>query len=335
MKTLSVGVIGAGDIAHKVHLPVLMSMPQVRVQWIYDTNAARCRSVAAAHGRPAIGLCSPDQLPACDVVLLAIPVGVRASYYEVFAKRGTAVLTEKPFALSLDHHRSIVDMYAPYDLGCGYMRRFYSSTRMFRHLVESKPFGTLRRIVISEGNRVTASRVDRSYIDDPGQSSFGGILSELGCHSLDVALYVSGAHSYAVRSCEFAFDGPVDRKVTANIALWDSKQSPKEGITVEYCVSWLDRQANCITLEFENCSVWAEIGPGSEVRMGAADCPSTSITLVPATRGAMSANQAFFLQWQAFLAGVSSKTESEVSASSSVLSTGLIEALYSHGRPHA
>jgi predicted dehydrogenase len=335
MKTLSVGVVGAGDIAHKVHLPVLLSMPNVHVQWIHDANVSRGRSVAGAHGLRAVDADSPEDLPECDIALLAIPVGVRAAYYEAFAKRGTGVLAEKPFALSADDHRSLSDRYEPHSLGCGYMRRFYSSTKLFRHLVQHAPFGPLRRIVISEGNRSTASRVDRSYIDDPRQSSSGGILSELGCHSLDVALHVTGAGGYEVRSCQFAMDGAVDRKITASIRLTESSYLPKDGVALEYCVSWLDRQENSIVLEFENSTVWAEVGPGSEVRMGAIEQPSGAMTLVPATRGAMTTNQAFFLQWRAFFDGFCSKTESEVSARSALLGTRLIEALYERGRSSA
>jgi predicted dehydrogenase len=335
MQTLSVGVVGAGDIAHKVHLPVLLSMPNVHVEWIHDANVARGRSVASAHGLRAVDASSPADLPSCDIALLAIPVGVRAAYYEAFAKRGTGVLAEKPFAVSVDHHQSLTDMYEPHTLGCGYMRRFYSSTQIFRHLIQRGTFGPLRRIVISEGNRSTASRVDRSYIDDPRQSSFGGILSELGCHSLDVALYVTGARGYEVRSCQFDMDGAVDRKVTATIRLTDSSHLPKEGVSVEYCVSWLDRQDNRIALEFENSTVWAEVGPSSEVHMGTIEYASTAMTLVPATRGAMTTNQAFFLQWQAFGEGFCSKTESEVSARSALLGTSLIEALYKRGRSSA
>jgi predicted dehydrogenase len=335
MNTLSVGVVGAGDIAHKVHLPVLLSMPNVQVRWIHDANAERGRSVACAHGLRAVDANSAEDLPDCDVALLAIPVGVRASYYEAFVKRGTGVLAEKPFAVSADDHRALTDRYEPHSLGCGYMRRFYSSTQLFRHLVRHAPFGPLRRIVISEGNRSTASRVDRSYIDDPRQSSSGGILSELGCHSLDVALHVTGARGYEVRSCQFAMDGAVDRKVTASIRLTDSRHLPQEGVALDYCVSWLDRQENRIVLEFEHSSVWAEVGPGADVRMGTIEQASGAITLVPATRGAMTTNQAFFLQWAAFLEGFSSKAESEVSARSALLGTELIEALYEMGKSRA
>lgn len=335
MKTLSIGVVGAGDIARKVHLPVLLAMPSVRVLWVYDANVAQGRSVAKAFRVPAVNLCSPADLPACDVALLAIPVGARAPYYDAFAEQGVAVLAEKPFAVSAANHRALTDRFEPHRLGCGYMRRFYSSTRILRDLVQSMRFGRLKRMSIAEGNRSAGSRVDRSYIDDACQSYYGGILSELGCHSLDVALFITGARQCEIQSCDLVVDGHVDRKITARINLTGSTLLPPEGTSLEFCVSWLDRQANRIVLEFEHCEVWAEIQPGSEVRMGRLDRPLSAIVLTAASRAATTANQAFYLQWRSFFDGVYTGKESEVSAHSALPATSLIERLYEAGRAYA
>ncbi len=335
MKTLSVGVIGAGDIARKVHLPVLLSIPNIRVNWIFDASSERTRSVAKAYGINAVEPCEASALPPCDTALIAIPIGVRESYYDTFASRGTAVFAEKPFAVSCAEHRRLVSRFEPYRLACGYMRRFYASTRMLREIIRSKPFGPLRAMTISEGNRSTGSRVDRSYLDDSSQSASGGILSELGCHSLDVALFITGAQSYETTACQFVFDGNVDRKITATIRFHDSRYLPDSGVVLNYCVSWLDRQNNVIILEFENCRVWAEIAPGGEVRMGDPSRPSEGILLVPPSQGAKTANQAFYLQWQSFFEGVRSGSESDISARSALPVSTLIEDLYARGRQHA
>jgi predicted dehydrogenase len=215
------------------------------------------------------------------------------------------------------------------------MRRFYASTRLLRDLVKNRPFGRLIRMRISEGNRSTASRVDRSYFDDPRQSALGGILSELGCHTVDLALFITAARAYDVQACEFVFDGRVDRKISASIKLTDSNYLGNSGVILEYCVSWLDRQSNTMVLEFENCIVWAENQPGGVVRMGDPMRPSGATLLVPAAGAATTVNQAFYLQWRSFLEGVRSKTESEISARSALLGTALVENLYTLGRRHA
>lgn len=335
MRVLSVGVIGAGDIARKVHLPVLLNMPDVRVAWIFDSSVERTRTVAKANGLRAVDPCSPMELPPCDVALMAIPVGARRAYYDTFSARETAVLAEKPFAVSSAEHRAISERFEPYRIACGYMRRFYSSTRLLREFVRTRPFGRLVRMKISEGNRSTGSHVDRSYLDDSRQSALGGILSELGCHSLDVALFITGARAYEAQACEFVFDGNVDRKISAMIRLAESEYLPDSGLCLDYCVSWLDGQTNKMILEFENCSVWTEIQPGGEVRMGDPSRPSAATLLMPAAHAARTSNQAFFLQWRSFFQGLLTKTESEISARSALLSTALIEELYTIGRRHA
>jgi predicted dehydrogenase len=215
------------------------------------------------------------------------------------------------------------------------MRRFYTSTTLLQELIARRQFGCLRRIRVSEGNRSTGSRVDRSYLDDVRQSAMGGILSELGCHSLDLALFITGAQAYDVRTCEFVLDGKVDRKISACITLRESEHLPSSGVILDYCVSWLDRQANSIELEFEHCTAWTAVSPGGDVYMGEREKPSTWIRLVPTVSAARTANQAFYLQWRSFLDGLVSRSESEISARSALLSTSLIQGLYAHGRCHA
>jgi hypothetical protein len=56
---------------------------------------------------------------------------------------------------------------------------------------------------------------------------------------------------------------------------------------------------------------------------------------VPAVHAAGTSSQAFFLQRRSFLQGLLTKTESEISARSALLSTALIEELYTVGKRHA
>ena len=335
MNAVSVGVVGAGTIARETHLAVLSCMPDVQVQWICDANGDRARAVGKANGIRGMDAASLGELPQCDAVLLAIPVGVRAPYFDAFGDRGTAILAEKPFAASAKEHRELVERLAPFSLGCGYMRRFFDSTRLLRHLVRTGPFGPLLRIHVSEGSRVTSSRVDHSYLDDARQSASGGILSELGCHSLDVALFITGANGYEIRASEFVFDGVVDRKIRAALHLTASEYLPAAGVPLDLCVSWLDRQTNTIVLDFEKTSIWTGVGPDADVYMGTPARASDATRLEPASRGARSYYQAFYMQWRAFLDGVATRTESGISARSALLGATLIEDLYLTGKHDA
>jgi predicted dehydrogenase len=331
---VSVGVVGAGTIARETHLPVLSCMPDVQVQWICDADAGRARSLGNANGIRPVAMGSLQELPDCDAALLAIPVGARAPYFDALGERGTAILAEKPFAVSAKAHLNLVEKFEPFRLGCGYMRRFFNSTQVLRHLLRTAAFGPLMRIQVQEGSRVTGSRVDHSYLDDPRQSGSGGILSELGCHSLDAILFITDAAAFDIEHCEFVFDGPVDRKITSSLRLSDSRYLPKSGVRLDYCVSWLDRQPNTILWEFENTVIWTGVSPGAGIYMGSPSQPSDATQLVSA-RGATTYYQAFYLQWRAFLDGIATRTESSVSARSALLGAQLIEDLYCAGKAHA
>lgn len=114
-----IGIIGAGNVVTTIHLPVLLALDAVEVSWIADKNAKRAQQVADAHGIPAAGLAQgAESIPEADVVLLAIPYGVRAPYYERLAARSIAVYAEKPFARTAVEHAELCDLFASHRLAC-------------------------------------------------------------------------------------------------------------------------------------------------------------------------------------------------------------------------
>lgn len=332
--TLSVGVVGAGEISRKAHLPVLVNIPDVNIAWIYDRNPASAHALAGAYGLRALHAPTLEGLPECDVVLLAIPVDARGEYLEQLSVIGGAALCEKPFATSAADHRRYMDTFAPHALGAGFMRRFFQSTMLLRQIVAEGIFGPLLKIDVSEGNRSKGSGVDSSFLDDPRLGASRGVLNDLGSHSVDLALYVSAATHFEVKSCTKVLDGAVDRKVTATVEL-RSAANGSLPVELNYRVSWLDRQDNRIQLTFERTKVWSALAPMSEVFAGNPAAPRDAIRLTPQMPGATTYNQAFYLEWKDFLAGFRAKQESVISARSTLLTTSLVESLLIAGdTPH-
>jgi predicted dehydrogenase len=329
---IRVGVVGAGDIACKVHLPVLLSMPQVRVAWIYDVNDRRAKAAARAYRIPHVTGEVTARPTDCDVALLAIPVGVRRPYFDWCVRNGTAVMAEKPFAAGAAEHRLVADAFPVHRLACGYVRRTYRSTRVLQAALAHGWFGSLLELNVAEGNRSMGSGVDRPYVDDASLTGSGGVLSELGCHWLDLALFLTGAGRYDIKACSLVFDGPVDRKATASVVLANCRHAGGRTVDLNYSVSWLDRQSNMFRLRFETASVWCGPAPGAAVYLGDASHGQDAFRLDADAKGPTTANQAFFEEWQAFLRGLESQQESYLSAHSALLTTSLIENLYQRGR---
>jgi predicted dehydrogenase len=328
---LSIGIVGAGEITRRSHLPVLINMPGSRIAWLYDQRAARAEALAGAYGIRALHSLTPERLPPCDVVLLAIPVGARAPYLQHFAWRGTAVLCEKPFALSGAEHQRILSEFAPHAIACGFMRRCFKSTVLLRQIVRTNIFGPLLKISISEGNRSKGSGADSSYLDDPMLGTSRGVLTDLGSHSVDLALHISGAQSFDVLSSARVMDGDVDRKVTARVNLSCSSEGAPP-VQLDYAVSWLDRQENQVRLTFERTTVWSDLSVSATVKAGDPTHPEDALLFGSEMVGASTYNQAFFLEWKHFLDGVRTCSESLVSARSAALTSTLVEALLTWGR---
>jgi len=333
-----IGVIGTGYIAGHVHLPVLTSMPGVHVAWVADANAASAAATARAFKIRSIPPpLTFDDGSDCDVVLVASPVATRAPYLEGLAARGIAAFVEKPFARTVAEHRAFASLFPANRIGCGFMRRAYDSTLTLKRILSGGWLGQLTRIVIREGGLTRGSGTDRSYFDD--ERSGGGILLELGCHALDLAMHLTGATRHRILRQSFVFDGPPDRVAEGEVLLLSDDGDESASIPLEFHFSWLE-DLDCVT-EFHfpsarllvgnrpNSAIRLAGGGDEELRSGLGDA---EFSLTPGGRGATTSNQAFYLEWRDFLDGLAGDRPSAFSAASALPVTALIEDLYREGR---
>ena len=175
---LSVGVMGAGEIVSRIHLPVLSACEGISLAYVADRNPETARFVAKTFGtRPVSVPDELEELPRTDVVLLAVPVNARMPYYELFARRGSCVLAEKPLAASVRDAERACELYPEYALACGFQRRSYASVNLARRVISENWFGPLRSISVSEGALTTKTGTDSRFYDERG--SGGGVLMDL------------------------------------------------------------------------------------------------------------------------------------------------------------
>jgi predicted dehydrogenase len=327
----SLGIIGAGEITRKLHLPVLLNMPGVEIAWLWDRRESQAAMVGRAYGVKWLSPAQSSSLPECDVALLAIPIEARSEYLEIFAQRNTAVLCEKPFAASRAQHQELIDAFPAHRLGAGYQRRFHQSTVLLRRVLQEGWFGPLRRINLAEGDRSRGSGVDHSFLDDGQGGATRGALFDLGTHGIDLIMHATSATGFEVLSSNVVFDGGIDRRVSARARLQGTNTAGGDAIDLDFCVSWLDRQSNILQLHFDRATVWCGLSPAAEVFIGDPSRPAQCVRLSGGA-GATTPNQAFYLEWQEFLRGVREQQPSTLNAGTSLLTTGLMEELLAHGR---
>jgi predicted dehydrogenase len=327
-RALSVGIVGAGEIVSRIHLPVLTACEGIRIAYVADKNSEAARSVATSYRVAAVTVTDNlDQLPQTDVALLAVPVTARLPYYELFADRGTGVLAEKPLAIGGSEAERICGLYPDHSLACGFQRRSYASVVLAKLLVTENWFGRLRSISISEGALTTKTGADSRFYDD-ATSGGGGVLMDLGCHSLDTAIYISDAAEAIPAEQHFVFDEGVDREIDAHLKL----NTIHGSVDLDYFVTWLRPAKNTIELRFENCTVEIPCLPSQEIKIHGAPMGRDVASLAMKHGGAATTYQAFYLEWMDFLDGVRSRHASRFNARSCLPTIRAVEALYSAGK---
>jgi hypothetical protein len=85
-------------------------------------------------------------------------------------------------------------------------------------------------------------------------------------------------------------------------------------------------------LQFERATVFCGLGWNAEVLVGHPERPAQALRLLSPAQGARTPNQAFYLEWRAFLDGLAGQRESAISANSAYLTTALVESLHEQGR---
>lgn len=107
---VGVGVIGAGNISEQ-YLTNLVSFPGLQVRFVADIDLARAEAQAAKHGIARSG--TVTELLADDDIEIVVNLTIPAAHVEVAMlalDAGKNVWTEKPFALTREDGRRLLDL---------------------------------------------------------------------------------------------------------------------------------------------------------------------------------------------------------------------------------
>ena len=322
---LSVGIIGAGEMVSRYHLPTLLALkPEVRVDWITDADPGKAKLVARAFRVPAQSLPdNPANLPVTDIVLMAIPYGTRGPYWKSLRERPSAIYLEKPIALSADEHRELCATFPPYKFGCGYQRRSWGPTQMTKRLIEDELFGSLQRISLGFG-QPGITLWGGGYSSDIRLAG-GGVIFEFAVHALDQILYCASAESVEASRVRMIVDGGYDLHTEAEVKVTTKNH---RRIDCSITISRAAVTSESLDFHFQHATVSMSLTVDDITVRNLRNDRTYRLaygndSLYPSTP-----RQTLYEHWLAFIQGLRTSRLNRTCATESILTTDLVEQLY-------
>jgi predicted dehydrogenase len=188
---LRVGVIGAGAVLERFHMPAINGVPEVVRSIIIDADQERARRAAERFSFPRWSANIEDAFQACEIALVLVPNGKHAEVSGALLSEGVHVLCEKPMARTTEECEKMIraSERGRALLCIGHNRRFRSNIQLARQLLKKGLIGEITDVRVEEGSKSDWPR-SASYFDS--QIAGGGALLDVGIHSIDLTRWLAG-----------------------------------------------------------------------------------------------------------------------------------------------
>lgn len=185
-RMVRIAVLGCGRIG-RTHARALARNRRAAMTHVYDIVPAIAADTASELGvKAAESIAEILELPELDAILIATPTPSHVDLITAFARRGKAILCEKPIGLDMKRVRDCeksIEGLAPTIL-IGFNRRFDPSFRTLRDRVKAGEIGVVEQVVITSRDPAPPSP---DYI-----SGSGGLFRDMTIHDFDMARYIVG-----------------------------------------------------------------------------------------------------------------------------------------------
>src|ERR1700761_2038731 len=191
-----IALAGCGAISELYYAPVLAMLTKqgkVQVTHVVDPQEERRKTLTRAleGARPVSSLDDIDE-GNVDLAIIASPPGFHSVQTKWMLERETAVLCEKPMAMNYAEAEEMVRFAESKNtlLAVGRFRRFFPSNEAIREMIANAPFGRAIHVDVAEGGRFNWPARSTSFFDR--RQSGGGVLADLGVHSIDLLCWWFG-----------------------------------------------------------------------------------------------------------------------------------------------
>jgi predicted dehydrogenase len=184
---LTAGVVGAGDIATSVHLPVYANDDRVELLAVADLDRDRRTSAKRSFGldrtyADGVELIESEDL---DLVSICTPIMTHEELFLTAAEHGIDIFCVKPFSETVESARRMQRAADENDIvvQIGYMYRFTENFDRARHFAQNDLMGEIRSLSTSFHSRPP----DMGWYYRK-EFAGGGTVKRIFCHHLDFYL---------------------------------------------------------------------------------------------------------------------------------------------------
>ena len=186
---INVGLIGAGSVVQRIHLPGLRLCPDIRVLAACDSNLDAARATGAPSLHSDYGeLLSRGEI---DAVIVATPNHLHHEVATAALAAGKHVLCEKPLAMDAAQASAMLDAARRANRVhmTAFTYQFTPAVRYARHLIESGAIGEIRTVRAAYQMALSSHLLGwRSTRWQAGS----GVLGDIGSHLIHLVQWLAG-----------------------------------------------------------------------------------------------------------------------------------------------
>lgn len=183
---IKVALVGAGKMGLS-HLSILGMQPNVEVVGVCDTSKlvlGVLQKYGNFSGYTDFNKMLDSTKP--DAVFVAVPTKFHYSYVKELLNRGIHVFAEKPFCLTEQQGKELVDLADSKKLvnQVGYHNKFVGTFREVKRLVKSQTLGDIQHFVGEAYGPVVVKKKEGTWRSNPAEG--GGCLMDYASHVIDL-----------------------------------------------------------------------------------------------------------------------------------------------------
>tara|TARA_B110000027_G_C16119759_1_gene302143 strand:+ start:715 stop:1683 length:969 start_codon:yes stop_codon:yes gene_type:complete len=245
---IKLGLVGIGNVAWNVHLPILLSRKDIKLTWVCDVSSEKEIVLKRKNIPFFTDLEEALNTHKCDIVLITVPYYQRKNIFDKIKNNVSGIFFEKPFALSTKEHSYFTKNFDDYEITIGFMRRHMGNVKNIKEIIENQLFGNLKSININFGDVHYNFDGYRSENNKAG----GGLFFEAGTHWIDTALFTTNAKKIEKFFSKKKFEDDLDIESDGGFNIIDDKNTK---IECKFNFTILKNTSNKMTYVFDNCSI--------------------------------------------------------------------------------